>query len=301
MTESEMSADDRPPPDGAGTALTLRAEAERGENANTALPASALVRWIQHHQVLVAGLVLVAADLVWRAQILSHLFFRQDDFETLDLAFRSSLNVHYLTFIGSGDLMMGQRLLALMLSRVALYDWALASAIILVLFGASALAGLRLLRTMFGEHPAILLALALYLLSPLTVPAFGWWSSAVEEVPLQLAIFTALNAHVLYLRGRQKRHLAAAIGWVAFGLFFYEKGLVLPPLLFAVTAAYFAGGRFFLSGARLALSRYRTAWLSYAALLVGYSILLATSLGSAIAQPHVPHSIGTVARFSWSV
>jgi len=298
MTQSEEPASDRPSPSRSSRALALRAGAESGDAVGVA-PARREVGWVQQHRVLAAGLVLIAVDLVWRAQILSHLYFRQDDFENLDLAFKSALNVHYLTFIGSGDLMMGQRLLAWMLSRVALYDWTLAAAIILVLFGASALAGLRLLRTLFGEHPAILIALALYLLSPLTVPSFGWWSSAVEEVPLQLAIFLALNAHVLYLRGRQKKHLAAAIGWVAFSLFFYEKGLVLPPLLFAVTAAYFAGRRSFLSGAWLALSRYRAAWLSYAALLVAYSILLAVSLGTAIAQPQAPHSIGTVTSFSW--
>jgi len=278
--------------------LALRAGADHSDGGGAAPPRRE-VGWVQQHRVLAAGLVLIAADLVWRAQILSHLYFRQDDFQNLDLAFKSSLNVHFLTFIGSGDFMMGHRFLDWLVSRSALYNWSLAATIALVLFGATALAALRLLRTLFGEHPAILIALAVYVLSPLTVPSFGWWSSAAEEVPLQLALFMAMNAHVRYVRGQRNRDLAVAAGWVAFGLFFYEKGLVLPPLLYAVTAAYFSGQRSFLRGAWLALTRYRTAWLSYAALLVVYTIVLIASLRTAILQPQAPRSADAVLTFSW--
>src|SRR6266851_5412944 len=104
MTQSEQPASDRPSPSRSSRALALRASAESGDAVGVA-PARREVGWVQQHRVLAAGLVLIAVDLVWRAQILSHLYFRQDDFENLDLAFKSALNVHYLTFIGSGDLM----------------------------------------------------------------------------------------------------------------------------------------------------------------------------------------------------
>jgi hypothetical protein len=294
MTQSEPSAGESST-GRSSKALARRVGAYNGEGVRARIE----VGWVKQHRVLAAGLVFIAVALIWRAQILSHLYFRQDDFENLDLAFKSSLNMHYLTFVGSGDFMMGHRLLDWLVSRTALYNWTLATTIILVLFATAALAALRVLRTLFGEHPAILIALAVYLLSPLTLPSFGWWSSAAEELPVQLAIFMAMNAHVQYIRTRRNSHLAAAVGSVAFGLFFYEKALVLPLLLFTVTAAYFAGRRTFLGGAWLALTRYRTAWLSYAALLIAYAILLAVSLRTAIAQPQMPHSLGAVTTFSW--
>jgi hypothetical protein len=301
MTESERPVAQVPPREQPpGAALVQRPDASpvggdvggKRPNGNS---------WMQQHQVILGGLLLIAADLVWRAHILSHLYFRQDDFENLDLAFKSQLNWHYLSYIGSGDFMMGQRLLAWLITRGALYNWPLASAVILVLFGCAALAAFRILRTLFGEHPAILILLAIYLLAPLTVPSFGWWSSAAEELPVQLAIFMALNAHVWYLRNGRSIHLAAAVCWVAFGLFCYEKALVLPLLLFAVTAGYFVGRRSFLAGAWVALVRYRTAWLAYAGLLVIYTVLLVVALHTAIARPQTPHSAGVVVTFIWDL
>jgi hypothetical protein len=53
------------------------------------------------------------------------------------------------------------------------------------------LAALRLLRALFGERPAILIPLAVFLFCPLTMPALGEWSSGLESVPLQLATFMA--------------------------------------------------------------------------------------------------------------
>src|SRR5260221_7357364 len=90
------------------------------------------------------------------------------------------------------------------------------------------------------ERPAILIPLGVYLLSPLTMPDLGIWSSAMESVPLQLATFMALSAHLRYVKSGPARHLTAAGFFLAFGLAFFEKGLVLHVLLFAVTAAYFA-------------------------------------------------------------
>ena len=126
-----------------------------------------------------------------------------------------------------------------MLARVSLYDSGLAASVVFVLMACASVAALRVLRTLFGERRVILVPLVVYLLTPLTVPGLGWWSAAMESVPLQLAIFMALNAHMWYVRTGRARHLAVAVAWVGFGLLFFEKALVLPVLLFAVTAAFF--------------------------------------------------------------
>ena len=157
--------------------------------------------WARSHRVLVAAVVLIVAQLAWKGQLLSHLYFRQDDFHDLDLAVDHHFNWSYLTFIGSGHLIIGLRLIAWPMARIAStpYNWALASTVSLAFVAAASVAALRLLRDLFGERPAILIPLVIYLLTPLTIPDLGIWSSAMESVPLQLATFMALSAHLRYV------------------------------------------------------------------------------------------------------
>ena len=177
----------------------------------------ALLAWLRRNQVVLGGIVLIAAQLAWKAQILSHLYFTQDDFYNLDLASQSPLSWHYLTYVGIGHLMIGPRAIIWAVARISLYDWGLAASVVIVLQACSSLAALRLLRTLFGPRPVILIPLLVYLISPLAVPDLGWWSAALESVTLQLAIFMALNAHVLYLRTGRRRHLAPGAPQTAAG------------------------------------------------------------------------------------
>ncbi len=257
--------------------------------------------WVRNHRVLLAGVALILLQLAWKAQFLGHLYFTQDDFYNLDLAIQSPLNWHYLTFNTAGNIVIGTQLIAWVLARISLYNWGLAASVVFVLLACSSLAALRLLRTLFGDRPVILVPLAVYLLTPLTVPDLGWWSAAMESVPLQLAIFMALNAHVWYVRTGRAWHLVAAVAWVGFGLAFFEKALVLPVVLFAVTAAFFAGGTSWLAGARLVLVRYWRAWLVYAVLAAGYVVLLAVSLRTSTFHPQAPSSAGSALTFAWAL
>ena len=257
--------------------------------------------WLKERRVLLAGVAIVLVQLAWKAQFLGHLYFTQDDFYNLDLAIRSPLNWHYLTFNTAGNIVIGTQVITWVLARISLYDWGLAASVAFVFMACSSFAALRLLRTLFGDRPMILVALAVYVLSPLTVPDLGWWSAAMESVPLQLAIFMALNAHVCYVRTGRARHLVAAVAWVGFGLFFFEKALVLPVVLFAVTAAFFAGSTSWRAGARLVLVRYWRAWLAYAVLAVGWAVLLLVSLQTSTIHPQPPNSIGSVITFAWTM
>src|SRR5262249_61391377 len=91
-------------------------------------------------------------------------------------------------------------------------------------------------RLLSAIRPAILIPLLIYAICPLTMPDLGEWSSALESVPLQLALLMAVHAHICYVRTRRLRHLAAAASWVAVGLIFFEKGLIVPLLLVGLTA-----------------------------------------------------------------
>lgn len=259
--------------------------------------------WAAEHKVLLSALLLIAVQLAWKSQFLGHLYFRQDDFHDLDLAVDHSFTWGYLTFIGSGHLIIGLRIVAWFLVRLGStpYNWLLASVVSLAFVAAAGLAAYRMLKDLFGERPAILVPLALYLLIPLTMPDLGIWSSAMESVPLQLATFLAVSAHLRYVRTRGTRHLVAAAIWVGFGLLFFEKGLVVPLLLFGVTAAFLTESQSVPGGALTALRRYWLAWALYLALDVAYVLVLAAALKTSTSQPKVPISSTGVITFLWEL
>jgi hypothetical protein len=257
------------------------------------------VDWFRNNRVLVAAVVLIVLELAWKAQLLTHMYFRQDDFHDLDLAIQSPFSWRYVTYIGAGHLIIGLRVVAWFLVRTSLYNWGLASAISLAFVAAANVAAFRLLRTLFGNRPAILVPLLIYAFCPLTMPDLGEWSSALESVPLQLALLMAVNAHIYYVRTERLRHLAAAASWVAFGLVFFEKGLIVPLLLLALTGGFLmVPRRHWLGDMMKALVTYWRAWVAYAVLMAAYVVVLAQSLHTSTTHPGTPSSASAVASFA---
>lgn len=239
---------------------------------------------VHRHGVTLAAIGMIAAQLVWKAAILSHFYFWQDDFVYFDRALQHGLSWQYLTTLQAGHLDPGPFVLSWMLSRVSLYNWTLVSVVLLLILLASCLALLRLLRTLFGNRPAILIPLVIYLVCPLTVPDLVWWSNGIEGVSLALATFMALDAHVRYVRAGRPRDMIIAAAWVLVGMLFFEKGMALPFLLFAVTSAFFVEGRWNEAVVRAA-RRYWKAWLLYAAVLAAYAAVFAVLLTAPGAVP----------------
>ena len=248
--------------------------------------------------MVLAGLLLVAASVGWKAQFLYRRYFYQDDFVDLDIARRSSFSWHYLGLVGDDHFFPGLRAITWVLARVSVYSWPLDSTVLLIFAAAASLAALRLLRTLFGDRPAILLPLVIYLLLPLTIPDLGWWWTGMESQPFQLAIFMTLNAHLLYLRTARGRHLAAAIGWLAFGLLFFEKAVVLPLLLFAISSAFGVDTRTWAGGVLTTLRRQWKAWLSYGGLLTGYAAVAFEAFRASGAIAHPAASVSAVQTFA---
>jgi hypothetical protein len=260
------------------------------------------VDWLRNNRVLVAAILLIVVELVWKAQFLSHMYFRQDDFHDLDIAVESPFNWRYVTYIGAGHLIIGLRVVAWLMVQTSLYNWGLAAAISLAFVAAANLAALRLLRMLFGDRPAILIPLLIYAICPLTMPDLGEWSSALESVPLQLALLMAVHAHICYVRTERLRHLAAAASWVAVGLIFFEKGLIVPLLLVGLTAGFLIVPRgFWLADVMRTLVRYWRAWVIYAALMAAYLVVLAQSLRTSTTHPRIPVSASAVATFAQGI
>jgi len=261
----------------------------------------AAMTWIRQHSVLVGGLAIILAEVIWKATFLSRMFFSQDDYVNLDVAIKSPFNWHYLSLIGAGHFYPGLRAVTWVLARVSLYDWGVDAGVALALVALASLAALRLLRTLFGDRPAILVPLAIYALTPLTVPDLGWWWCAMESLPFQLAIFMSLNAHVRYVRTGRRWSLLGAIVWLTIGLLFFEKAIVLAPLLFVITAGFLMGPRSWLGGAFATLRRHWGAWLIYAVITAGYIVVFFVALHASGQQAHAPKSLSAAGGFAWTI
>ncbi len=227
------------------------------------------VRWLRANAVLAAGLLLIGAQVLWKAGLLGQSFFRLDDYLYLENASTQGLTWNYLTWVDAGHLDVVGSAIVWVLVKISPDDWTLASAATLVLLAGTCFALLRMLRTLFGDRPGVLLLLVLYLLSPLSLPGLSWWTVTLEQLPLQLAIFCAVTAHVHYLRTREFRHAAAAAAWLAVAMLSAFQGAAVPLLLFAVTSAFFGRGTWPRS-LWPALREHWRAWGLYVAVTAAY-------------------------------
>jgi hypothetical protein len=244
---------------------------------------SGAARWIRTHAVALAGLALIAGQLGWTAALLAHSYFRQTDFVLLDRALREGFGWKYLMWADAGHLMPGGLAVTWSLARISLYSWPLASSVVMVLVAAASLAMLRMLLTVFARPdgaspPGILIPLAVYLFAPLSAGAVAWLSVALRVLPLQLAMFMAVSAHIRYLRGGRPRQLIASAVWLVIGMASADQGALVPILLFVLTVAYFEPGRLRDAAGRAAV-RYWRAWTLYGALLAAYCVIFFIQLG----------------------
>ena len=270
----------------------------RGEITNV-IDWPELATWARSRGVVIFGLILIAAQLIWKSIFIGNYFFWQDDFHFLELGLGHSFSWSYLTYVGAGHLFPGVYAIAWVVARIALYNWAFASAITVIMLAAADLAAFRLLRTLFGGRPAILVLLLVYLLCPLTMLDLRWWSTAIELLPMQIALFMALDAQVHYVRTGRFRHAIAVAAWLVFGLIFFEKALVLPLLLFGVTSAFLMEGAWPATMFQC-LVRYWKSWLLQVAILAVYAVVFAQSLHTSTAQPTVS-GVGQVFSLTWGL
>jgi hypothetical protein len=277
-----------PPPE-------LRPEPGRGQPPWPAIPSEAgePAGRVRRHAVIFAGVALIAVQLGWKAYLLSHFYFRQDDFQLMDHALSSGFGFRYLFTIGPEQLAPAGRTITWLMVRVSLYDWTLASVVTVVLLAAVSLAMLRLLLLMFGNRAAILIPLGVFLFTPLTLSGLSFWTTTLLWLPLQLTMILAISSHIRYVRSGAYKHAMAAATWLGTGMLFDELGVLVPVLIVAVTAAYFGSGRWW-QATRQVLQRYRRAWATYGAVAVGYLVVFLIALPTSVQQPTSPPSFTSV-------
>jgi hypothetical protein len=254
---------------------------------------SEAVTWVRSNWVTVVAAILILVQLWLKGVVLSRAFFRIDDYVFIDWSLKNHLTWHFLSTTYDGHLMPGSYALVWVLSRLSLYDWILVSIVDLALLAAACVALLRLLRTLFGGRPAILIPLALYLFSPVMAPGLSFWSTALQWLPTQVAVFMALNAHITYVRTGRYRHAAVAVAWVIAGLAFDELNALVPLLLFALTAGFLTEGGWG-RAAIDTLRRFWRAWTAYAVVAIGYGVLYLHQLPTSYQQPGKPGQFSNV-------
>jgi hypothetical protein len=269
------------------TTTTTRPRA--GLTITVPAPLVRAARWARRHAIVLTGVLLVAAAVAWKAALLRHAYFKEDDYEFVARAMESPLSFDYLTRIHFGQFMPGGFLLAWVSSRLEPFGWDVALGGVLAVHAAGGLAVLRMLRVVLGSRPAILGLLLVFLAAPITFPALAWWAAALNTVLLQLALPMAIASHWHYLRTGRLRHAAAAALWVLFGLFGFVKGFAVPLVLLALTAIHF--GR--------VLSHWR-AWLMYLAALGAFGALYVQRSLTAVNTGALPF-FDQAAGFLWAL
>ncbi len=237
-------------------------------------------------------MLLILVQLVFRGWALGGSWFYFDDLAFTSRALDQHLDASYLFESYGGHLMPAGFALVWVLAKAAVYEWWVWAAVLLLMQAVASLGLLRLLRSLFGDRPAVLVLLAAYLFTALTLPAGIWFAAGINQLPMQIALVFGLHAHVQYLRTRSWRSLVATLVWTSAGLLFYEKTALLFGVYALVALAWFGHGN---TPDRLkGLWRtYRTGILAQAALAAAYVAVYAVvglnfSPGGAQTQPLTP-------------
>jgi hypothetical protein len=208
-------------------------------------------------------------------------YFAHDDFLIIDQAARHGpFDLAYLFQDYSGHVAPGGFLLAWLVTAIAPLSRVVAVLPLLLVQAAAAVLLWRVLVRTFGDRWALVLPLAVYAFSPLILFPTLWWAYGIQLVPVLLAMFAALDAHLTYLRDRTTKHLVATLAWTVAGMAFYEKAALIPAVLLGFTL---------LLGER---APWRV-WLAHGAVLVGYAVAY-VSLTTSRVKDSLPTAESTV-------
>jgi hypothetical protein len=249
-------------------------------------------------KVLLGAVLLTVIQLAVTAQLVSHQWFYQDDFAFEANARRQGLGWSYLMTPHNTHLMPGGLAIAWVVTRLSPMNWALVATSLLIMQAFAAFAVFRLLRLFFGSRPAILALFAFYLFCPLGISTSGWLAAALEIVPFEAMLALALGSHLRYLRTGERKHAIAAFVFTVLGFCFMAKAVVIPLVLFAITAYYFTEATTFRAAAVNTLRKYWRIWPFYAALMIGYETFYQHRLDQVGSNAGLPDSLRTNWQFS---
>ena len=264
----------------------------------TGRPVAAGTRVGRVPPVVAVGLILIAAQLVWRHDLLDRAYFINDDYIYLYRAVTQHLGWDYLMYNYDGQLMPVGFAIVWALAHLAPLNWTAATAVTLAMQAAASLALLYALRVLFGTRWIILLPLAVYLITPLTVPTLGWWAASLNNLPMQIAVPLAVGGHVRYLRRGRVRYAVLAAAAILFAQASYLKGGIIPLVLLALTSAYFVSGTWD-RNLLTALRRHGRVWALYGGLMALQVVVYLMRWNSGTRTHLLGPKFGQSLSFTW--
>ncbi|MFJ2669052.1 hypothetical protein ACIO14_32360 [Nocardia fluminea] len=241
--------------------------------------------------VLLVAAAAILAQLVLRGWVAASGFFYWDDFLLIGrVSSQSVLSTELLFASHDGHVMPLAFVLTWLVTEVAPLNWAVAVVVLTGLQLLASLAVLRLLIVLLGIRARMLGPLAFYLFVPLTVPAFAWWSAAVNALPLQIALAWVSADAVRLVRTGRRRYVVSGAIVFAVALLFFEKSVVVLPVAVAVAAlsAHVTGG-----SVRAAARRGGALWTAAGGVLLVWAacFLLVIQRPRGLSAPEHPGSL----------
>ena len=214
------------------------------------------------YQLGVGTLCLVV--LCWRAWTTSRWTWYADDW--LYMADTRSMSfVHYLFQDYNGHLMPAGFLVSWVVTKAAPLDFTLPVVLVAAAAATNTWLWGKALAAVAGERLVLLAPLAVLTLSPLMIRPTIWWASALQVLPLQIALaLTVLAAHRL-ATSSTRADLVRLMLVLLLGLAFWEKALLL--VVPAATVILHSCPRVVPRAARAA----HTTWLALGSLAVSYT------------------------------
>ncbi|MFC9898024.1 hypothetical protein ACFVMC_30410 [Nocardia sp. NPDC127579] len=239
-------------------------------------------------RVVVVALCLIALQLVVRGWVAGSGYFYWDDLILVGRAGSYPLwSSELLLHDHDGHFMPLAFVTGWLVTAIAPLEWGAAVATMLVLQLGASVAVLRMLVVLLGPRWTLVGPLVFYLFCPLTLPAFAWWSAALNALPLQIALAWVIADAVLLVRGGGRRYAVSALCVFVVALLFFEKAVIVAPVAVAVVALanYVDEGR---AGWREIWRRGAVLWVGCAVVLFVWSIAYLAVVDTAV----VSHGLG---------
>ncbi len=226
---------------------------------------------VRRQPVLWTAAAMIVVQLGYRAWAVAGGWFLIDDYVFLSDAADQPLSLDYLFRPHNDHLQPFGLFWAWVADQTGPFNWTFVVVVVIVLQALANVAALVFLVRLLGRRWAVLVPLGFYLFSVVTLPAYLWWAASMLQVPLQIAAFTALAAHVEYVRTRRLRHVVVTALALVLGMACDVK-IVFVAIGLVFLSLYLNDG----SGRRRwvdALWGQRLAWVVHGSLFVGYLVL----------------------------
>lgn len=234
--------------------------------------------------------VLIAASVLWRASVTTRGYLTADDFAIIAQADEYGLSGLFTLY--NNHFMPAGRLVTYLVDQFTDYVYWPYAALMLLGQLAVGIAFHRLLKLMLPSGWAMLVPLTLFLFSPMTLEISAWWAVGINMLPMQLAMLIALGAQVKYVFTGDRRHLVTLAAAVLTGLLFFEKALLIVPMVFLATLFLYAPG----GPVRALVTTVRRWWPAWTMLtvisLLFIGVYLATATGTSARVPRSASEVG---------